>query len=128
MIANGVDRTRFTPHGHRIPRSGWQVDLNPDGEVINRRPLPDLLATDPAWASYFHGAGETPRLVWVGKFTQMKGFDRLQQIAHRLAGRARLLIVLGHGQGVHYRGRPASRDTDLPGSRRRGRASRLPGR
>lgn len=101
VIANGVDRTRFTPHGHRIPRSGWQVDLNPDGEVINRRPLPDLLATDPAWASYFHGAGETPRLVWVGKFTQMKGFDRLQQVAHRLAGRARLLIVLGHGQ-VHY--------------------------
>jgi hypothetical protein len=101
VIANGVDRDRFTPHGHRVPSSGWQVDLDLGGEVIGRRRLPDLVATDPAWSSYFHGAGGTPRLVWVGKFTQMKGFDRLQQLAHRLAGRARLLIVLGHGQ-VHY--------------------------
>ncbi|MBT8226707.1 MAG: glycosyltransferase family 4 protein [Dactylosporangium sp.] len=101
VVANGVDRARFTPAGHRRPASGWQVDLDPAGRVTRRRPLTDPLDTDPCWAGYLAPTDDLPRLVWVGKFTQMKGFDRLQRIAARLAGRARLLIVLGHGQ-VHY--------------------------
>jgi len=101
VVANGVDRGRFTPAGHRRPASGWQVDLDTAGRVIRRRPLVDLFDTDPRWAGFFAPTDGLLRLVWVGKFTHMKGFDRLQRIAAGLAGRARLLIVLGHGQ-VHY--------------------------
>ncbi|MFI5492361.1 glycosyltransferase family 4 protein [Actinoplanes sp. NPDC051859] len=101
VIANGVDRTRFTPHGHTRPGSGWQVQLGRSGTVTARRPLTEAL-DDPQWARFFAaGAERLPLLVWVGKFTEMKGFDRLSRIAARLAGQARLMIVLGHGQ-VHY--------------------------
>ncbi len=104
VIPNGVDRARFTPTGHTQPRSGWHVRLDQAGTITGRRPLPRVLQDDPAWVSYFHPsdpADALPRLVWVGKFTQMKGFDRLTRIAGALTGRARLLILLGHGQ-VHY--------------------------
>lgn len=101
VIPNGVDRARFTPSGHTRPASGWQIQLDRAGEVTGRRPLVDVLGSDPAWASYFEPADDIARMVWVGKFTQMKGFDRLDRLAAQLAGRARLLIVLGHGQ-VHY--------------------------
>lgn len=107
VIPNGVDRARFIPAGHTRPASGWQVQLDWTGTVTGRRPLVDVLTGDPAWASYFKPGSDVARLVWVGKFTQMKGFDRLGRIAAQLAGRARLLVVLGHGQ-VHYR-------IDLPG-------------
>lgn len=100
VIGNGVDRDRFTPAGHTRPSSGWQVRLDPSGAVTGRRPLVDAL-NDRVWASYFQPTDSLPRLVWVGKFTQMKGFDRLTRIAATLSGRARLLIVLGHGQ-MHY--------------------------
>jgi glycosyltransferase involved in cell wall biosynthesis len=69
--------------------------------VTGRRPLVDALGSDPAWTSYCTPDPEVTRLVWVGKFTQMKGYDRLARIAARLTSRTRLLIVLGHGQ-VHY--------------------------
>ena len=101
VIPNGVDRTRFTPTGHTRPTSGWRVQLDRAGAVTGRRWLVDVLNSDPAWASYFQPGGDVARLVWVGKFTQMKGFDRLARIAAALTGRARLLIVVGHGQ-VHY--------------------------
>jgi glycosyltransferase involved in cell wall biosynthesis len=102
VISNAVDRDRFTPTGHTHPTSGWQIQLDRTGAVTDRRPLGDALTSDAAWASYFTPEPGLPRLIWVGKFTQMKGFDRLQRIAHALTGLARLLIVLGHGQ-VHYR-------------------------
>jgi glycosyltransferase involved in cell wall biosynthesis len=102
VIPNGVDRRRFTPPGPTRPRSGWQVDLSSAGTVTARRPLREALDTDAGWARYFTPAdGGPPRLIWVGKLTLMKGFDRLQRLAAALAGRARLLILLGHGQ-VHY--------------------------
>jgi len=101
VIPNGVDRARFTPAGHTCPASGWRVQLDSAGVVTGQRTLVEVLNDDPAWASYFKPGGDLPRLVWVGKFTEMKGFDRLDRIAAALVGRARLLIVLGHGQ-VHY--------------------------
>ena len=100
MIANGVDRARFTRSGHVWPQSGWQVRLDAAAPVTARRPLADAMATDPRWASYFNPDDrDLARLVWVGKFTQMKGFDQLHGLADRLRkNRARLLILLGHGQ------------------------------
>lgn len=101
-IPNGVDRARFTPVGNARPSSGFHVDLDPAGSVTERRALGDVLDRDPRWTSLFERDTDDPvRLVWVGKFTQMKGFDRLQRIAAQLGRRGRLLIVLGHGQ-VHY--------------------------
>jgi glycosyltransferase involved in cell wall biosynthesis len=47
VIANGVDRHRFTPSGHRRPTSGWQIDLDPTGKVTRRWPLPELIDSDP---------------------------------------------------------------------------------
>ncbi|GAA0476511.1 glycoside hydrolase [Actinoplanes capillaceus] len=102
VIPNGVDRSRFCPQGSQRPASGWRVQLDTAGRVVSRRPLTETIATDPRWAAYFDpAAGGLPRLVWVGKFTEMKGYDRLEAVAAALHGRARLLILLGHGQ-VHY--------------------------
>ncbi len=106
VIANGVDRHRFQPRGPARPASGWQITVDRAGTVTHRRPLPDVLAGDPWWARYFVPKTERwrtdpPRVLWVGKFTEMKGFDRLQRVAAALNGRAQLLILLGHGQ-VHY--------------------------
>lgn len=101
-IPNGVDRARFTPAGHARPSSGFHVELDPAGAVTRRRRLGDVLDSDPRWRYYFEPhADDLVRLVWVGKFTHMKGFDRLQHIVAQSGHRARLLIVLGHGQ-VHY--------------------------
>lgn len=101
-IPNGVDRARFTPAGNTRPSSGFHVDLDRAGAVTKRRPLGDVLDSDPRWTSFFKpDADDLVRLVWVGKFTQMKGFDRLQHIVAQLGSWARLLLVLGHGQ-VHY--------------------------
>ncbi|MBT0773718.1 glycosyltransferase family 4 protein [Kineosporia sp. J2-2] len=106
VIANGVDRDRFTASGVTRPESGWGVELDRTGTVINRQPLNTLLAKHASWAEYFddgyrdgrdrRGDGLV-RLVWVGKFTQMKGFDRLQHVATVLGESVRILIVLGHG-------------------------------
>ncbi|MDQ1292331.1 MAG: glycosyltransferase family 4 protein [Actinomycetota bacterium] len=101
VIPHGVDRTRFTPTGPTRPATGWQIHLDRTGTVTTRQPLADVVRHDPAWASYFTPSQDLLRLVWVGKATQMKGFDRLTRIAAALPDHARLLIVLGHGH-VHY--------------------------
>jgi D-inositol-3-phosphate glycosyltransferase len=98
VIANGVDRDRFTDTGHRIPASGWAVELDQAGTVLTRQPLPALIGADTAWTEYFNDDRDgLIRLVWVGKLTQMKGFDRLQSLAAAFDESVRLLIVLGHG-------------------------------
>jgi D-inositol-3-phosphate glycosyltransferase len=102
VVPNGVDQTRFHPGEIRAPRSGWRVRLGETGTIRERTPLSQAISTDPQWADFFTPSeGQGPRLVWVGKFTQMKGFDRLERLIARLPGGARLLILLGHGQ-VHY--------------------------
>ncbi len=115
LLANGVDRDRFTPHGPHRPTSGWRVHLDRAGQVTSRRPLVNVLATDPVWGGYFtnpppsHAPSPSPvssparpvRLAWVGKFTEMKGFDRLTTLIPHLAGTAQFVVVLGHGQ-IHY--------------------------
>nr|WP_269326832.1 glycosyltransferase family 4 protein [Kineosporia mesophila] len=99
VIANGVDRDRFTASGLTRPESGWAVELDRSGAVIARQSLPELITSAPAWSEYFNNSADDGllRLVWVGKLTQMKGFDRLQRLATGFGESVRLLIVLGHG-------------------------------
>lgn len=97
VIANGVDRERFRPGPPSLPRSGYKVALGHHG-IIDRTPLPALIAggTDvPPWVPDPEGR---PHLVWVGKITPMKGWDRLQHIAEQLRHIVRITVLLGHSQ------------------------------
>jgi D-inositol-3-phosphate glycosyltransferase len=105
VVPNGVDRRRFHPAAPHLPTTGEHLRLGTEGQVIASQPLPRLLATDTAWASYFapnRAPDEPVRLAWVGKLTQMKGYDHLARLIPALRGRAELLLVLGHGQ-IHHR-------------------------
>jgi D-inositol-3-phosphate glycosyltransferase len=102
VIPNGVDQSRFHPGETSEPSSGWRARLDETGTVRERTPLSQELGADPRWADFFAPTrGHGLRLVWVGKFTRMKGFDRLERLIPHLPTGARLLIVLGHGH-VHY--------------------------
>lgn len=103
VVPNGIDTARFHAHTVGTPASGDRIHLDRDGQVTHRTPLPEALATDEVLAGFFgpRRSDDPVRLVWVGKATEMKGWDRLEQLAPCLAGVATLLIVLGHGQ-VHY--------------------------
>ncbi|MBV9026692.1 MAG: glycosyltransferase family 4 protein [Streptomycetaceae bacterium] len=112
VLPNGVDRRRFHPAQPHLPSSGEHLRLGTDGQLLASQPLPRLLATDAAWASYFTAdrkPGAPVRLVWVGKLTRMKGYDRLARFIPALRGRAQLLLVLGHGQ-IHYPVEPGAHD------------------
>lgn len=104
VVPNGVDTTRFHPHISGAPTTGSRIHLDAQGEITHRTPMVEALSSDPLLNRFFDpptGAGDPRRLVWVGKATQMKGWDRLEDLAVELAGLADLLVVLGHGQ-VHY--------------------------
>lgn len=118
VLANGVDRRRFTSYGlpdggPHLPRSGWRVRFDAEGHVTSRQALSEFIIDEPAWVGFL-GNRPHPRpvlLVWVGKFTEMKGFDRLTRLIPRLSGLAQLVVVLGHGQ-VHFP-IPAWNDDDV---------------
>ncbi|WP_084647102.1 glycosyltransferase family 4 protein [Parafrankia discariae] len=104
VVANGVDTARYHPRPDPGPvTGGFVVTVDRTGQVTARRPLPAAMIDDPLLAAWTAPADRpTPvRLIWVGKATTMKGWDRLEALAPRLAGRASMLVVLGHGQ-VHY--------------------------
>jgi len=102
VLLNGVDRERFHP-GQRnsVLRSGQVLRLDSRGETTQVADLAGSVAdTDALWRRIaFESASERPpvRLLWVGKMTAMKGFDRLQEIVRALRGRAAFTILLGHG-------------------------------
>ena len=98
VVANGVERDHFYPGPVTPPAGGQQITLAADATAATRRslvgtgnPLP------PPWGD--PGAGRR-RLVWVGKTTPMKGWDRLEQLAAELADLAHITVLLGHAPAL----------------------------
>lgn len=97
VIPNGVDRDRFQPGPVSAPTSGYRITLDEHGTVRSRAPLAELTATGqlpPPWKAPDH----RPRLIWVGKVTPMKGWDRLEQLVAQLHNNAHLTVLLGHSR------------------------------
>lgn len=97
VIPNGVDRDRFQPGPSSPPASGYRITLDRTGAVSSQAPLAELTSTGqltPPWAAPDH----RPRLIWVGKVTPMKGWDRLEQIVTHLTNRVHLTVLLGHSR------------------------------
>lgn len=95
VIPNGVDHRRFRPGSVKAPTTGHRITLDTRGRITSRTPIPDLLAggaSMPPWTAPDH----RPRLIWLGKITPMKGWDRLENIAVAMRGYAQLTVVLGH--------------------------------
>ena len=96
VIANGVERGRFHPGPVTNPTGGHSIILDTDGTTatsqrVTTGPLP------PPWGD--PGAGRR-RLVWVGKTTPMKGWDRLEHLARELADHAHITVLLGHAPAL----------------------------
>lgn len=98
VVPNGVDRTRFSPGPRNsLLTSGHLVRLGRDGRVRERQVLAAVCPdTDALWKRLAPQPGPV-KLLWVGKATGMKGFDRLQDLLPALAGRAVVTVVFGHG-------------------------------
>lgn len=97
VIPNGVDRDRFRPGPSSPPTSGYRVTLDAHGTVNSRAPLAELTITGQLpkpWTAPDH----RPRLIWVGKVTPMKGWDRLEHLVTHLTNRVHLTILLGHSR------------------------------
>jgi D-inositol-3-phosphate glycosyltransferase len=100
VIYNGIDRARFRSRPLSLPTSGYRVTLDSDGRPTAPEPLPRLLAegqTVPPWSPDSRGR---IRLIWIGKITAMKGWDRLEQIARKLIDLAAITVVLGHSPAL----------------------------
>jgi glycosyltransferase involved in cell wall biosynthesis len=97
VTANGADRSRFRPGPATEPAGGHRITLAPDATAATSKPLADCAALPPPWT---HPGGSRRRLIWVGKTTPMKGWDRLEQIARDLAGTAHVTVLLGHAPAL----------------------------
>ncbi|MGW1073129.1 glycosyltransferase [Streptomyces sp. NPDC002537] len=100
--------------------------LTPGGQISQREPLPRACPdTDALWQRLATRPGDMRhRLLWLGKMTVMKGFDRLQDLLPMLTDRAVVTLVLGHGlvhhpvalhQHPHVQVVQDLHDNDLPG-------------
>ncbi len=96
VTANGADRDRFRPGPVTRPAGGHRITLAPDATAATSEPLLSGSALPP-WAD---PGGGRKRLVWVGKTTPMKGWDRLEEIVRDLAGTAHVTILLGHAPAL----------------------------
>lgn len=96
LIANGVDRDRFHPGSVTTPTGGQRITLATDATAATRHPLTDC-PLRPPWA---HADEGRRRLVWVGKTTPMKGWDRLEHLAHALTDVAHIIVLLGHAPAL----------------------------
>lgn len=99
VLANGVDRHRFHPEtaaraAAAGPCGGYRVVLGADARTIARTPLTGPGTPTPA--PWDRGDDTRAQLVWVGKVTPMKGWDRLEQLAHDLVDVAAITVLLGH--------------------------------
>jgi glycosyltransferase involved in cell wall biosynthesis len=124
VICNGVDHDRFCPGPVLAPRSGYRVTLDGDGQATQRQPVPGLLASGIQVAPWAPHPDGLPQLVWVGKTTPMKGWDRLEALTRQLRSAARITVLLGHSRArcpVTLDGRTGPvllqdlDDQDLPG-------------
>jgi len=95
-VPNGVDRRLFRPGPARPPQSGFKVTVGPHGHVIDRVPLPKLCSDGVDVAPWSPDAEGRPDVVWVGKVTPMKGWDRLERLVGRVRPKARVTVLLGH--------------------------------
>ena len=98
VVANGVDRDRFQPGLVTPPTRGRRITLAADATAATSQPLGGVGSPlPPPWGE--PGAGRH-RLVWVGKTTPMKGWDRLEQLAAGLADLAHITVLLGHAPAL----------------------------
>lgn len=95
VVANGVDRDLFQPGPAHPPRSGYQVTLAPSGKIATRTPLQPRIQSGRV-PSLWSSDGHRSKVVWVGKITPMKGWDRLEALLPRLRPHAEVTILLGH--------------------------------
>jgi glycosyltransferase involved in cell wall biosynthesis len=96
VILNGIDRSRFHPGPVRPPTSGYRITLDGSGRPVTRtalRGLFDAGAPLPPWKSDPSGR---KHLLWVGKITPMKGWDRLESTIRALRDIATVTVLLGH--------------------------------
>lgn len=91
VIYNGVDRTLYHPGPAALPASGSHVTLTHDGVPADHEPIAGSRVSP--WGPDLAGRA---RLLWVGKITPMKGWDRLEQLARQLADIAVITVLLGH--------------------------------
>lgn len=100
IISNAVDSDLFSP----IPpkdavnlNSGDIISLDEKGEITSRREI----VADPSEFRAFIARKETPLVMWCGKITEMKGWDTFENIVHKLRGKARFLVLLGHSKAYY---------------------------
>jgi D-inositol-3-phosphate glycosyltransferase len=100
VVANGVDRDRFRPGpapSLSLTAGGEIITLDTDGTTRSRRPLRDAWRLPPPWTDPRDGK---LKLVWVGKTTPMKGWDRLEHLVTELRDRAHVTVLLGHAPAL----------------------------
>lgn len=98
VVANGVDRGRFHPGPVTPPTSGEAITLTAEATPATSSPLADARTTlPPPWGE---PGDRRRRLVWVGKATPMKGWDRLERLAADLADLAHITVLLGHAPAL----------------------------
>jgi D-inositol-3-phosphate glycosyltransferase len=97
VTVNGADRDRFRPGPVTVPAGGQRITLASDATAATSEPLAGGGALPPPWTD---PGGGRKRLIWVGKATPMKGWDRLEQIARDLAGIAHVTVLLGHAPAL----------------------------
>jgi glycosyltransferase involved in cell wall biosynthesis len=95
VIANGVDTARYNPGPVTAPSTGRLVTLSTTGAVATARPLTSATAPEP-----WNRTSGLPALVWVGKITPMKGWDRLIRLVADLADTVTITVVLGHAPAL----------------------------
>jgi glycosyltransferase involved in cell wall biosynthesis len=94
VVVNGVERDRFHPGPPTSPTGGSRITLATDATAATSRPLTGTRKPlPPPWND---PGGRRRRLVWVGKTTPMKGWDRLEQLVAELADLAHITVLLGH--------------------------------
>jgi D-inositol-3-phosphate glycosyltransferase len=98
VVANGVERDHFHPGPVAPPTGGRQITLAADATAATSQPLTGTSnPLPPPWGALGKGRH---RLVWVGKTTPMKGWDRLEQLAVELADLAHITVLLGHAPAL----------------------------
>ncbi|MGH3979785.1 MAG: glycosyltransferase family 4 protein [Pseudonocardiaceae bacterium] len=97
VVPNGVDRDLFHLGPVTSPGSGQHITLTTDATAATRQPLTGIRDLPPPWGD--PGAGRR-RLVWVGKTTPMKGWDRLERLAGELTDLAHITVLLGHAPAL----------------------------
>lgn len=99
VLANGVDRGRFRPGPVTVgPRGGHRIVLGADACAAHREPLTGAGPATPA--PWRRGGDDRAQLVWIGKTTPMKGWDRLEHLAAALADVAQVTVLLGHAPAL----------------------------